>query len=52
MLRDPAVKWFKERLLKKGTTRKTWKIFAWREIVFHRSSDMESVEKEIKSLLS
>jgi hypothetical protein len=32
--------------------RKTWKIFAWREVVFNRSSDMERFEKEIKSLLS
>jgi hypothetical protein len=51
-LSDPAVRWFKEGLLKESTTRKTWKLFAWREIVFHRGSVMECVEKEIKSLLS
>jgi hypothetical protein len=51
-LSDPAVRWFKEGLSKRSTKRKTRKVFAWREIVFHRSSDMESVETEIKSLLS
>jgi hypothetical protein len=51
-LSDPAVRWWKEHLLKKSTNRKTWKIFAWREILFHTSTDMENVEKEIKSLLS
>jgi len=51
-LSGPTVRWFKERLLKKSTTKKTWNIFAWREILFHGSSDMESVEKEIKFLLS